>query len=652
MLAALAVALAATCNGAPQAIAAPVTAGPVIAAGAIRSAANHSVCLDNTQGKNPDERKAVGIRLATCGGTGIATWSQIWTNEADHTIRIDDLCLTGAISPPLRVLPCDGTGAQQWTVAAGRIQLRGSDRCLAPPGSGVHGTTLAALKPCDPNAAGQRWLVPAPSTSSRALSAAAQLLYWYNTSGKFAGLLNTATDPGARTCSNLYRRGNCWWWSALALYSLTDFADQDPAAKIAGTSVEAALAKTYAVICGTTCPQVPNQAWPFGTAAANFANRYFDDTGWWALTWVNAYRLTGNLRYLYLAQELWSYLTANAWDKACGGALLQFSGPGRRGPSTEDTIANVLYLRLSAWLYVIARTSGLPGAGRYRNGVGGAGGAIKVGKWLAGSAAHGGTATVPPAKIIGGPFRSALAPSVPGRPAGTAGSRLILDDHLTASCAPMGQQMWLHSQGVGVAALTDLYQADKLAGDTSDARYYLRVADNLADTITTDTLIPGQSPPGDHGIYHAPGHTPFGPPTVDRSGTLSEPCEPPIGHEARWPADCILRVRTSPGQIGDTPFLPNKGVFISGAYCLTRTLPAAGLSDPKLTSFISANAASLWSHDQDAETASPASADLNEFGFLWGNVKFAANKKVLNFATEASALELLDTTLGSSSAMC
>ncbi len=626
---------------------------PAVAAGVVRSAANRSACLDNTQGKAPDWRQDVGVRLTACGGSGIATWGQLWTVEADHTIRIGGLCLTAAsASPQLRLRPCDGAPAQQWTMSAGRIEQHGSDNCLAPPGNSVRAGTLAALKPCDLNSPAQRWLVSLPSASSRALSAAAQLLDWYNTTGKFAGMFTTAADPGAKTCSNEYRRGNCWWWSAIALYSLTDFADQDPAAAIAGSSIRAALAETYGVICGTTCPTAPNVDWPFGTGTANFANKYYDDTGWWALTWVNAYQLTGNLRYLYLAQELWSYITKGGWDRSCGGALVQYSGEGRHGPSTEDTIANVLYLRLSAWLYVIARAHGLPGAARYLNGTGGAGGANAVGKWLAGSAAHGGTATTPPSNIIGGPFRSALARSLPGRPAGTAGSRLILDDHLTASCVPTGQQMWLHSQGIGVAALTDLYEADKLFGDTADARYYLRVADNLADTILTDTLLPAQSPPGDLGIYYAVGRTPFGPPTVDHSGALSEPCEPPIGQEARWPSGCVLRVRTSPGTLGDTPFLPNKGIFIRGAYCLARTLPAAGFSDQKLTSFIRANAASLWSHDQDTETASPASTDLNQFGFQWGNLKFSANKSVLNFATEAAALELLSAKAGTSSAMC
>ena len=131
-----------------------------------------------------------------------------------------------------------------------------------------------------------------------------------------------------------------------------------------------------------------------------------------------------------------------------------------------------------------------------------------------------------------------------------------------------------------------------------------------------------------------------------------KPCEPPPGQEGRWPASCVMRVRTGPGQYGDSPFLPNKGIFIANAYCVARTLPAAGFADPSIGRFIAANAASAWSFDQDTETSSPASANLNEFGFLWGDVKFAANDSVLNFATESAALELMDASFGTSSTMC
>ena len=47
---------------------------------------------------------------------------------------------------------------------------------------------------------------------------------------------------------------------------------------------------------------------------ANFINNYYDDNGWWALAWIEAYDLTRNSQYLQAAQTIF---TANA--AACGG---------------------------------------------------------------------------------------------------------------------------------------------------------------------------------------------------------------------------------------------------------------------------------------------------------------------------------------------
>lgn len=42
-------------------------------------------------------------------------------------------------------------------------------------------------------------------------------------------------------------------------------------------------------------------------------NTYFDDIGWWTQTWLNAYELVGRPYYLYLAEELWNYVTNNGF---------------------------------------------------------------------------------------------------------------------------------------------------------------------------------------------------------------------------------------------------------------------------------------------------------------------------------------------------
>ncbi|HET7018159.1 MAG TPA: glycoside hydrolase family 76 protein, partial [Streptosporangiaceae bacterium] len=551
-----------------------------------------------------------------------------------------------------RLLPCTGQG-QRWHVEnQHQIQLQGTGNCLAPANSQPKQDTALTLTRCTPRAAIQRWIIPASTPVSRTLSVVSRLLTDYNYAGHGAGLFTSDTDPVTTSCSNVYRRGNCWWWSAIALYALTDFAEQAPTATITVDSIKTVLAHTYAVMCGSTCPASPNPAWPGSSQdnlPVNFANRYYDDTGWWALTWANAYRLTGNPRYLYLAEDLWSFLTRFAWDKACGGALMQHEGKNRRGvASTQDTTSNVLYLRLSAWLYSLAAPGNRAAAQKYLVGTGKVGGARAVARWLAGSAGHPGTATEAPSKLISGPYRSILHPNAPSRPVASPGSRFMILGHLDRSCKAFGGQMWLHTQSVAVAAFTDLAAADKLAGDHADASYYSRLAANLADTVTTNKPEPGQSPPADIGSYFTPGHRPITPPTTNRAGILSEPCLPTVGN-ASWPAGCRISFTLRSGgksSRADAPYLPNKGIFIRGAYCVTQTQP-----DPALARFISANAASVWRHAQDTQLAPTPSTKDNLFGFRWDG-SFAANDVPLNFTLETSALEALDAGLGGSTAMC
>lgn len=74
-----------------------------------------------------------------------------------------------------------------------------------------------------------------------------------------------------------------------------------------------------------------------------FQNQYFDDEGWWALQWINAYDLTGEQKYLDIAESL----VHDMWEtgQACGGGIWWSSNE-----DTLTTIENVCLLGAAAYL--------------------------------------------------------------------------------------------------------------------------------------------------------------------------------------------------------------------------------------------------------------------------------------------------------------
>jgi len=48
-------------------------------------------------------------------------------------------------------------------------------------------------------------------------------------------------------------------------------------------------------------------------------NGYFDDAGWWAVAYLDAYRATKNMRWLWDAERALSYIQQYAWDPVAGG---------------------------------------------------------------------------------------------------------------------------------------------------------------------------------------------------------------------------------------------------------------------------------------------------------------------------------------------
>lgn len=115
-----------------------------------------------------------------------------------------------------------------------------------------------------------------------------------------------------------------WWNSANATTVLVDYS------RISGSrQYFPTLAETF-VAAQNTSP--------------GFLNKYYDDEGWWALAWIDAFDLTQNKVYLAMGESIFKDMTA-AWDDTCGGGIWW-----NRDRKYKNAIANELFLSVAAHL--------------------------------------------------------------------------------------------------------------------------------------------------------------------------------------------------------------------------------------------------------------------------------------------------------------
>ncbi len=95
--------------------------------------------------------------------------------------------------------------------------------------------------------------------------------------------------------TGLWRTTN-WWNAANATTVLVNYSSLS-----GSTQYQPAVENTYSV-----------------NASRGFLNNYYDDEGWWALGWIDAYDWTQNTDYLNMASSIFQDMTGG-WDDVCGG---------------------------------------------------------------------------------------------------------------------------------------------------------------------------------------------------------------------------------------------------------------------------------------------------------------------------------------------
>lgn len=246
-----------------------------------------------------------------------------------------------------------------------------------------------------------------PGQATMAGRAMAVLQQWYNpTNGRF--------DTTG------------WWNSANALNAVVDYTRRTGDDTYLGD-----LQNSFAV-----------------NESGEFLNNYYDDEGWWALTWVNAYDLTHDGGYLAMAKTIFADITGG-WDSVCGGGVYW-----SKDRTYKNAIANELFLTLAARLH--ERTPGDRGAGSYLDW------ALREWSWFQ----HSGMINA---------------------------AGLINDGLNLQTCQNNQGTTWTYNQGVILGGLSDLFRSTGDAG-------FLTQAEHIADAATT-TLV------SNHGILTEPCET-------------------------------------------------------------------------------------------------------------------------------------------------
>jgi Glycosyl hydrolase family 76 len=377
----------------------------------------------------------------------------------------------------------------------------------------------------------------------------------------------------------------CWWISANAITAIIDYmsvtGDRSYLAPVVeNTFTKAPAARRPVRSHGILAQPFFPPRHPFYTG---FINSYYDDEGWWALAWIDAYDLTGDESYLTAANEIFQDMTG-AWDDLWGGGIYwgKHDGqPDRTGASAvphgwtgpyKNAIANGLFIAAAAALSARYRNRNPSGTDH----VAYLDWALRGWKWF----------------------------SSP-RPDGVAminEAHLVNDSPDNQGVNNNTESIWSYNQGVILSGLCDLAG---LTGDESYTGWAEKIADSFIRNPVYVAPRSGERP------------TPGSPPNQSGviNGILHEynDCHPEDGGPVPDGAE--------PG-IGTTVF---KGIFIRNLARLYRRTGKASYGE-----FITANARSALSHTNSR----------HRFGCNW-----AAAPDATDFVRQTAGLHLVNAAL-------
>ena len=204
---------------APLVAAVLMTAAGVLATAQAAGAADPVGPITGLAGKCADVAAAAtangtAVQLYTCNGTG----AQQWTMAADGSVRALGKCLdvsaaSTADGAKVQLWDCNGTGAQRWTYSAGRDLVNpNANKCQDVTGNTSADGTRLQIWTCT-GSANQKWTVPAGGTTPPPSGAAGMQVapYYYNGWGSPPNPATVMAATGVRwfTMAFVLSNGSC-----------------------------------------------------------------------------------------------------------------------------------------------------------------------------------------------------------------------------------------------------------------------------------------------------------------------------------------------------------------------------------------------------------------------------------------------------------